>query len=202
MLALLSALVATTCVLASVRRLAWAIAPTWLDPGTLARAIAFDGGADWPPLRAAITGCRAAVWERDLLSAHEASDAYARAALIHEQLRELDWRLQRWALAPRVCARVAASTGFLFGCIALLRGLSVPPEDAGAALVPALDALAVGIAGASFCIAAHRRARVIVRERLAATNRLVERLEALPRVDDGAHLDGAPSERGLTTPAR
>jgi hypothetical protein len=109
--------------------------------------------------------------------------------------------LQRWALALRVCARVAASAGLLFGCIALLRGLAVRAEDAGASLVPALDALAVGIAGASCCLAAHRRARVIVRERRATADRLVERLEALARLDDGAHLDGEPSAVGFIAPA-
>jgi hypothetical protein len=48
-------------------------------------------------------------------------------------------------------------------------------------LVSALDALAIGIAGTSFCIAVHLRARRVVRERLAATDRLVDRLEGLDK---------------------
>jgi hypothetical protein len=77
-----------------------------------------------------------------------------------------------------VCASIATSTGFLFGCIALLSALPESSGDSVVALVPAVDALAVGIAGASFCAAAHVRCRRLVRERLAAADRLVERLEA------------------------
>jgi hypothetical protein len=179
MFAVLSALVASACVLASARRLAWAISPTWLDPRVLAKELGAERAADWPLVRAAILECRDAVWERDLLSAIETRGESARAALVNEQLRELDWRTQRWARAPRVCVRVAASAGFLFGLMALVSGLTSASADAGVALLPALDALTIGVAGASICFAVHRRAGSIVRGRLAATDRLVERLESL-----------------------
>jgi hypothetical protein len=179
MLAVLSALVASACVLASARRLAWAVSPAWLDPQPLFEALRGERAADWPRLRAAVAACDQAKWENDLIAALGATDERSRVALVNEQLRELDWRAQRWARVPRVCASVATSAGFLFACISLLRGSALSVTDLGASLVTALDALAIGIAGTSFCIAVHLRARRLVRERLAATDRLVDRLEAI-----------------------
>jgi hypothetical protein len=194
MLTVLSALVAAACVLASVRRLACAVQPTWLDPQLLTVAVR-DGAAagldraaagasgvpsapDWVGLRAAIAACEDATWEHDLLAALEASDEPSRVALVNEQLRELDWRAQRWARVPRVCASVATSAGFLFACVALIRAVALPNDDGSAALVSAVDALAIGMAGTSFCIAVHVRARHIVAERLAAAARFVDVLES------------------------
>jgi hypothetical protein len=185
MLALLSALVAAGCVLASARRLAWAVAPTSLEPTTLLEAFR-DGRDDrWGTLRDAIASRDDLPWERDVFSAFRVGDAVARDALVHEQLMELDWRAQRWARVPRVCASIASSAGFLFASIALMRGLSLPAGDPGdrsavtAALLSALDALAIGIAGTSFCVAVHLRARRAVRDRVAAAGRLVDRLRSL-----------------------
>jgi hypothetical protein len=178
MLIALSAVVASACVLASAWRLVWAVSPTWLDPRLLIEAL---GGPpeSWASLRDAITACHDATWENDLLTALGAAEESSRIALVNEQLREMDWRAQRWARVPRVCASVATSAGFLFACITLMRGASSGSEDAGSDLVSALDALAIGIAGTSFCFAVHLRVRRIVRERLAAADRLVERLEGL-----------------------
>jgi hypothetical protein len=178
MLAALSALVASACVLASVRSLACAVSPTWLDPRLLVEALRGDRVADWPRLGAAVATCAGAQWETDLFAALGAADERARTALVNEQLRELDWRARRWARVPRVCASVATSAGFLFACIALMREAALGPADVGEALVSALGALAIGIAGTSFCIAVHVRVRRIVRERLAATDRLVDRIES------------------------
>jgi hypothetical protein len=183
MLTGLAALVALACVLASARRLVLAVSPTRLDPKLIVDALRAERGVGrrreiWTALRHAIAACDDATWEQDLLAAVDGSEPRSRIALVNEQLRELDWRAQRWVRVPRVCASVATSAGFLFACIALLRGLALPAEDAGAAFVPALDALAVGIAGTSFCFAVHLRAQRVVRERLSATDRLVDLLEA------------------------
>jgi hypothetical protein len=178
MLTMASALVAAACVVASARRLAWAISPTWLDPHLLATALRGDENRGLRKLRDAIATCESATWERDLFAALAVADEGARIALVNEQLREFDWRAQRWASVPRICARVAMSAGFLFACIALMRGLALASVDVTVALVGALDALALGIAGMSFCFAAHLRARRAIGERLAAAERLVERLEA------------------------
>jgi hypothetical protein len=178
MLTVLSALVAAACILASARRLAWAVQPTWLDPQLLVVAGRGRVADDWARLRDAIAACNAAAWEHDLLAALEAPDEPSRVALVNEQLRELDWRAQRWSRVPRVCASVATSAGFLFACVALMRAVALSTDDASAALVSAVNALAIGIAGTSFCVAVHLRARRVVRERLAAAERFVEALES------------------------
>jgi hypothetical protein len=177
MLTLLSALVALGCVFASSRRLAYAAAPCWLDAKALAVALRGLDSDARIRLEASIAECPRADWEQRLVEAAATHDADARVALVNEELRELDWRAQRWARAPRVCASIATSAGFLCGCLALLGALPESSGDAAAALVPAVDALAVGIAGASFCVAVQARCRRLVRERLAEADGLVERLE-------------------------
>lgn len=101
--------------------------------------------------------------------------------MIHEQLAELEHRVGRWAGVPRVCARLATSAGFLFATIALLQGLSVPAGDDfaqgfHAALMSALSSLSLGIAGMSFCVAVHFRARRAREGRVGAADRLVQAL--------------------------
>jgi hypothetical protein len=176
-----SALVAIACVLASARRLALAVQPTWLDPSLLAKALEGEPLAAWVKLREVIATCERGTWENELLAVLDVADEGSRIALVNEHLRELDWRMQRWARVPRACASIATSAGFLFACLAVLRGLALPTEEANAVLVSAVDALCVGIAGTSFCAAVHLRARRVATERLAATDRLVERLEGLFR---------------------
>jgi hypothetical protein len=197
MFALLSALVALGCVVASVRRLAASVSLTWLEPRLLVHEFRKGGALRSAALRESIVECKDAVWERALLSALDAEEPSARGPLVHEQLRELDWSAQRWQRAPRVCASIASSAGFLFGCAALVRGLDGSTGDVPTGLLPVLDAAAIGIAGACACIAVHLRCRRIVRERVADVDRLVECLEA----QVGCGLDGPPphgpvSERG------
>jgi hypothetical protein len=182
LIALLSAVVALACVGASARRLAWAVAPTYLDATVLVDAVA-DAGA-LPALSRAVTGLPGDTWEGDLFRALAEADPHARDALVTEQLLELDWIAQRWARVPRVCASIATSAGFLFGCVALLQGLSLPSDEGSTpalrwALFSALNALTIGIAGTAFCVAIHLRTRRVVRERHKATERLVTRLAAL-----------------------
>lgn len=165
--------------LASARRLAWAVAPTRLDAGLLLDAVRDE--TDWRTLRAAVAAQPEPTWERDLFQALGEADPRSRDALVTEQLLELDWTAQRWARVPRVCASIATSAGFLFGCISLLQGLSLPSEEGsapalGVALVSALNALTIGIAGTAFCVAVHLRTRHLVRERHQVTERLVARL--------------------------
>jgi hypothetical protein len=150
----------------------------WLDPQLLVVAGRGRIPGDWARLRDTIAACEAATWERDLLAALEAPDEPSRVALVNEQLRELDWRAHRWSRVPRVCASVTTSAGFLFACVALTGAVALPTDDAGVALVSAVNALAIGMAGTSFCVAVHLRARRIVSERLAAAERFVEVLES------------------------
>jgi hypothetical protein len=51
--------------------------------------------------------------------------------------------------------------------------------DVNAAVEGAINVAALGITGAAFCIAIQFRARKIAKDRFAATDKLVERLEAL-----------------------
>lgn len=176
MLTVLSAVVAVACILATARRLAWAVAPTALDAGVLSEQLRARGDGTANALRAAALARPELGWERDLFEALGASDAAARDALVDEQLLELDWRVRRWSRVPRVCASIATSAGFLFASLALLRGLASPDADVNASLFSALNALAVGMAATSFCAAVHLRTRRLPAERFAATERLIESL--------------------------
>ena len=183
MLALLSAIVAIGCILASARRLAWAVAPTSFDAAALTEALAKREAPRPSALRDAVRAHPDLGWEHDVFEALAETNPQARDALLEEQLLELDWAARRWARVPRVCASIATSAGFLFGSIALLQGLALPAEDGastamGSTLVAALNALAVGIAGTAFCVAVHVRTRRMPGERIAAAERLVERLRA------------------------
>ncbi|HZU84138.1 MAG TPA: hypothetical protein VE987_14515 [Polyangiaceae bacterium] len=193
MLTLLTAVVAGLCVLASARRLAAAVEPTGLDPTLLLRAVEDSGGPnERARLREAIVACPRAAWEAALWDALAERDDAARVALVNEQLTELDWRARRWERAPRVCASVATSAAFLFATVAVIRGLGdAPAPDAWSALLPALNALAIGVAATAFCVAVHVRAARDVRARLVATDRLVERLQALAS-DRDAIVDPFP----------
>src|SRR6185312_16504630 len=83
--------------------------------------------------------------------------------------------------APRVCASISTSAGFLFGLLALLGGLQEAAGDdvqdaLHGTLGSALAALSIGIAGTAFCAAIHVRAGKASRARLVAVDRLVDRL--------------------------
>jgi len=206
LLAGLSCTVALVCVVASARRLAQAVTLTSLDSGAVVDALK---GPEGPVVAAALRDELEAsgrfVWERDLLTAFAAEERAVRDALVNEQLTELDGQAQRWARTPRVCASIATSTGFLLASMAIVQGLSASatddtpdtPIESRAAVVGALDALAAGIAGASFCYAVHVRARRIVRERLAAVDRMIVLMEAhrvTSETNEGtSHRPGCPA---------
>ena len=179
-------IVALACVIASARRLAWAVAPIDLEPRSVLKALEGDRANEvLPGLAAALVSDSRFAWERDLLAAFDEADGRQREALINEQLLELEGRMARSARVPRVCASIATSAGLLFGSLALLQGLAVPEEgqDASsatrAALSTALGAVALGIAATAFCVAVHVRAARVSKERRVALDELVTRLERL-----------------------
>jgi hypothetical protein len=184
LLAFCSAVVATACVVASGRRLAWAIAPMAVDPRVILRALETDrDGATRRRLQRVLASNDRFAWESEFFAAFDEVDEQARDARVSEQLTELDGRARRWARVPRVCASIGTSTGMLLACIALLQGLAVPGADIAAqmaidgAMPSALAALSLGIAATSFCVAVHVRAARVYRERRAAIDELVERLD-------------------------
>jgi hypothetical protein len=194
-LTLFGIVVSSACACASLRRI-WLVADaTALDPAGLARSARADGAEGlrarepgFAALRLSIEEEPAAEWERDLFEALEHRGA-ARVALVNEQLAELDYRAQRWGRVPRVCASISSSTGFLLAALAMRAGLASEDVDLNDAVLVAINAVTVGIAGTAFCIAVHVRARAMMRGRLAATDKLVERLEVWadrsgPRVDE------------------
>ena len=181
LLTLLGVLVTAACTYASARRLWFAADAAALDPGELANAArggeAGASGGVWRALRKEIIEEPGADWERDLFAALGARGS-ARVALVNEQLAELDYRAQRWGRVPRVCASICSSSSFLFAALAMRAGLASDELDIDAAILAAINVVAVGVAGTAFCIAAHVRAGAMTRARLAATDKLVERLEA------------------------
>jgi hypothetical protein len=161
---------------------------TALHPDDVVHALARARGPEAiDRLRALVAKEPAADWERDLLDALGSPPAQ-RVALVNEQLTELDYRIQRWARVPRVCASIATSSGFMLATLVLRNGLAADPgdlpSDAGELIVNglvgnALTVAAMGIIGTAFCIAAHAEARRIAKARMKGADRLVERLEAL-----------------------
>ena len=121
----------------------------------------------------------------------------ARAALVNEQLRELDYRIGRWARVPRVCASICTSGGLLLATMALRIGLTATTDTIDgrsrihAAVLDAMDVAAIGLAGAAFCIAIQVRSRKAALSRAEAVDRLVERLER-SAVARGATSDETP----------
>lgn len=187
MLTILAAVIALLCIAACVRRLAFAIAPTALDPTVLVEVLRGDAGrARFPAVAQAVRALPEGAWERALFES-VARPPQERAALVNEQLTELDYALSRWERVPRVCASIASSSGFLLASLALRNALSEPEAFAeatrqaalGSGITSALNVATIGIAGATFCVAAQFRAKKAARARLEATDKLVERIEAL-----------------------
>ncbi|MGH7282380.1 MAG: hypothetical protein ACRELY_12700 [Polyangiaceae bacterium] len=166
------------CVVASARRLLFAIAPTSFDAAILRRAV--DDG-EREKVRELVASSD---WEKDVFEA-ASLEGEERAARMNEALSEIDHRLAIWSRVPRVCASIASSTGFLCGAMALRVGLaevdSVP--DAGidsvlhGAVGSALGVAALGIAAAVACVALDSEAKKAVRAKRLAADLLVERLE-------------------------
>ena len=185
LLPLAAALVALACVIASGRRLWFAAHATVLGPDDVVAAL--DAGASLGRLRETVESVPDADWERDLFAALATPEPEARAALVNEQLTELDYRLQRWSRVPRVCASIATSVAILLGTMVLRRGVVEAPDltgDLGQAFLwnllgDAITVVAFGVVGTAFCIGAHAYARRTTRARLEAADRMVERLEGM-----------------------
>ncbi len=183
--ALAAAVVALACSAASARRLALVIAPTPLAPRVLLAALEGErGAAVLDALQEALADDPRFAWERDLLAALDEAPGPRRDAGVNEQVLELESRRTLWARVPRVCASIATTAGLLFGSIAMLEGMGVPSGDDAApaihdAMMSALGALSLGVAGTAFCIAVQMRARRLAREERAAMEALLERLERL-----------------------
>jgi hypothetical protein len=192
LLAVLSAGVSAACVLASARRLAWAVAPMKLEPRMVLQALEGDpSGRLLKGLIRVFAADERSAWERQVFTAISTADPVEREALLSEERIELEERGQRWVRVPRVCARVATSAGFLFASVALTQGMALAPgEDdlqdpqspVHAAIASALGALAIGIAAAAFCAAVHIRSKRVARERMSAISRLLEFGSKGPRV--------------------
>ncbi|HSO35560.1 MAG TPA: hypothetical protein VLT33_23690 [Labilithrix sp.] len=188
MIPFVAILVALACAAASGRRVWLAANATALHPDVVADALARASGPDAiDRLRALVAREPAADWERDLLEALAAPPAL-RVALVNEQMTELDYRIQRWARVPRVCASITTSAGFMLGTLVLRNGLTTDTSqlssDVAELVIRGLvaDALlvaAMGIIGMAFCIGAQAEARRIAKARTKGADRLVERLETL-----------------------
>jgi hypothetical protein len=176
---LFSAIVACGCVLASGLRLAWAVAPAGLDAKVLLQELESSDTGTAKAIATSLASFPELAWERGLWAALECRDAAERASLLNEELLELRWRAERWARVPRVSASIATSAAFFFACMGLIEGLTRPDTwpDVGRSVTPAIDSLSMGIAAASFCIAVHMRAGRASRQRLAAMERLVDRMQ-------------------------
>jgi hypothetical protein len=180
-------LVALACAAASARRVWFAANATAFHPEDIHAALAKARGPEAiTSLRALVANVPDADWERDLLDALTAPAAQ-RIALVNEQLTELDYRIQRWARVPRVCASIATSFGFMLATLVLRKGLADTgdvPVEVGEMILKGLvaDALmvgAMGLIGTAFCIGAQTEAKRIAKARSVGADKLVERLEEL-----------------------
>ena len=162
----LAALIAIACSAASLRRLAFAVAPTAFDPALLLGALRGEGAEKRVArMRRAAELEPAADWERELFAALDADDA-SRAGLVNEALSELDQRVKRWSRVPRVCASIATSSAFLLASLALRSGLATASDQdvvtsgaINAAVISAINVAAIGLAGAAICTSSQMRAR-------------------------------------------
>jgi hypothetical protein len=186
-LTVLAIVIALACVVASAERLKRVTLATPIAPAPIVRALRGDAGRDRAEaVRAALKEEPEGTWERELAEAFDHRND-VRAAEVNELLSELDFRLQSWARVPRVCASIAASSGFLLASLALRNGLAVATDlpaqvqelAIGQAVRAAVDVAALGISGAIFCIALGRRATKAAKVRLQEVDQVVERLEAL-----------------------
>jgi hypothetical protein len=211
----IAVVVIAACVAASIKRLRMAIAPTPIDPRPLVEVLRGKAGernvrSILRALADAEGGSRDDLtrpWECELARAMEAPHD-ERVARVNELLTELDFTVQSWARVPRVCASIAASTGFLLASLALRRGLGVAedlPLDVQelairGAVRDGIDVAAVGICGAIICITLGYQASKAARARLAATDELVERLEALAAAP--SRLEASEPPVGLSSPVQ
>ncbi len=193
MIPFVAVLVALACAAASARRVWFAANATALHPEDIHAALARAQGPEAiTALRELVANEPDADWERELLDALTAPVAH-RIALVNEQLTELDYRIQRWARVPRVCASIATSFGFLLATLVLRKGLADTgdvPVEVGEMVLKGLvaDALmvgAMGLIGTAFCIGAQSEAKRIAKGRSVGADKLVERLEELLLAEPG-----------------
>ena len=188
MIPFVAILVALACAAASGRRVWLAAHATALHPEVIADALGrITGAGAIARLRALVATMPDADWERELLDAL-AAPPELRVALVNEQLTELDYRIQRWARVPRVCASITTSAGFMLGTLVLRNGLATDTSELSSdvaelvirgLVADALLVAAMGIIGMAFCIGAQAEARRIAKGRTKGADRLVERLESL-----------------------
>lgn len=174
MLVAVSLFVSALCVVACIRRLKLAIAPTSVDVVVLARTnegqvatmnkyFADQGGYEW---------------ERSLFEALNHGEPM-RTAIINEQLQELDWETRRWERVPRVAARVSSALAFLAGSFALRGLLTGDGLDVNGNGVPegALslvgDVVSIGLAASVLCAAINAQALLYARRQREAADALV-----------------------------
>lgn len=178
----IAGLVALLCAAACTRRM-WLVsnASAWHPALVVAALGRAPDRARLAWLREVAAGDPTAVWERDLLDAALEPDAEARAALVNEQLGELDRRAHDWSSVPPICARITMSVAFLLAALVLRDGLAQATdfsEEAMKALVgEGLTVVLFGFVGTSFAIAANRHARATTRARLALVDALLEKIE-------------------------
>lgn len=179
--------------------------PTSLHPSDVVTALGrLPESARLVKLREAVADDAGADWERDLLDALAEPRPEARAALVNEQLTELDRRMQRWARVPRVAARIASSLGIMLGMLVLRNGLASAPDLSGElgelfvrdVMGDAILVASLGIVGMSFCIAAHSRSRQMTRAWLESADRMVEILESAASGNGSSAQRETPDEGG------
>ena len=188
MIPLVAIFVALACAAASARRVWFAANATALHPDEIHAALTRAKGPEAiAALRELVAKEPTADWERELLDAL-AAPPDLRIALVNEQLTELDYRIQRWARVPRVCASITTSAGFMLGTLVLRNGLAADTSELSSDMAELVirglvgDALlvgAMGIIGMAFCIGAQAEAKRIAKGRVKGADKLVERLEAL-----------------------
>jgi len=182
---IVAALIALSCVAASLHRVRIVLGATALDTQVVLETLRRRPKHEWVPVFASLaSGTPMGSFERDLADALRAPRA-KRAALVHAALRELDFELGRWLKVPRLCASISTS-GCLFVGTMILRAALVSGDVFDTDLTElvtvglagrALDVAATGVVGAATCIALHGASLRLKRAEAAAADGLVEALE-------------------------
>lgn len=187
----LAALVSASCIAAALRRLVLVYEAVSFDPDALLREFrGNEGRARAPALLAELVREAPETLDRDLYEAL-ADSGPNRIAHVTSALIEVDFRFERWARVPRVCASIASSAGFLLATWALRIALLDAPaageehfRDAlEGAIGAALGVAAIGAAGTVACLSIFYEARRVARARRDTTEKLVERLERIADPD-------------------
>lgn len=188
------------CVAAALRRLMFVYGASSFDADTLLRSLrGNEGRARGRAIASSLEAAAVVDTDQDLyvaLSALSARDVHRgdpdltedeRMAHVNAALLELDFRFDRWARVPRVCASISSSVGFLLASWALRTALMTAPsiaeESFNAALQEAINGAlgvaAIGAAGTVTCLSVFYEARRVWKARRAATEKLVDRLEQI-----------------------